>query len=156
MIKVLFVCTGNICRSSMAEGFFRHEVEGANLSQHIECDSAGLIDYHTGNSPDGRAKQHMRSLGIDISRQRSRQVEPEELAATDYILAMDRGHFEALQQMVDGDTQQRIAMMMEHGMDATVTDVPDPYYSDAAAFAYVAELLQPAARGLLQVIRRAL
>ena len=89
MIKVLFVCMGNICRSPMAEGMFRHAIKAAGLDQQVQIDSAGTHSYHVGSPPDPRAQQASQKRGVDISNLRSRLVVDQDFAEYDYILVMD-------------------------------------------------------------------
>ncbi len=153
MVRVLFVCTGNICRSSMAEGLFRHAVREENLEDLVECDSAGLIDFHAGDPPDSRAQQQMLTHGVDISDLRSRPVSLADLSVFEYIVAMDRGHYRALQQLGNESMASQIALMMDYSPGADHSEVPDPYYGEASGFVEVAEMLKPAIRGLIQTIR---
>ena len=88
-MKVLFVCMGNICRSPMAEGLFRHKVEAAGLSEEVLIDSAGMVGTHSGEPPDERAQQTMLKYGIDISQQRARQFEILDFENYDRIFVMD-------------------------------------------------------------------
>ena len=87
--KILFVCMGNICRSPTAEGAFRSIVDNKNLSQNFDIDSAGTHAYHIGNSPDQRALQAAIDNGVDLSKQRARQVHESDFYYYDYIIAMD-------------------------------------------------------------------
>lgn len=155
MVNVLFVCTGNICRSSMAEGLFRDALRGEKLEHCINCDSAGLIDYHADSPPDHRAQRQLLKYGVDISSQLSRPVSREDLSEFDYIIAMDSGHFDALQRLGNEFTRSRISLMMDYSPHAEMPEVPDPYYGDTAGFEEVAEMLKPAVRGLIRAIRSA-
>src|SRR5215475_782921 len=87
MIRVLFVCTGNICRSPTAEAVFRKFVADAGLDGHIGMESAGTTDYHTGDPPDPRAQAAARVRGYDLSRLRARRVGPADFQRFDLIIA---------------------------------------------------------------------
>ena len=91
-VKVLFVCTGNICRSPTAAGVFRHQVKAAGLARRIHADSAGMLDYHAGEPPDPRAQAAAKKRNYDLSRLRARQVRGEDFHEYDHMLAMDAGH----------------------------------------------------------------
>src|SRR3990170_5020709 len=95
MLRVLFICMGNICRSPTAETVFRHSVQQAGLEHLIECDSAGTHDYHIGEPPDVRAQRAASRRGYDMSGLRGRQVGRKDFERFDYVLAMD-GHNLAL------------------------------------------------------------
>jgi len=90
MIKVLFVCLGNICRSPTAEGVFRSLVESAGLQDKIQTDSAGTSNAHAGNAPDERAQKIALERGYDLSSLRARQLVAEDLETFDYVLVMDK------------------------------------------------------------------
>src|SRR5690242_14317728 len=89
VVRVLFVCMGNICRSPTAEAVFRHKLEAAGLAHAIECDSAGTHDYHIGDAPDQRAQQAAHRRGYDMTALRARQICAADFELYDYVLAMD-------------------------------------------------------------------
>src|SRR5215467_7453922 len=95
-IAVLFVCTGNICRSPSAEGLLLQRVAAAGLTDRIKVDSAGTHDYHVGDAPDLRAQQAAARRGYDLSRLRGRQVIRRDFIEFDYVLAMDQHNLKAL------------------------------------------------------------
>jgi protein-tyrosine phosphatase len=143
--KVLFVCTGNICRSPTAEGVLRHLAKDANVPIHVE--SAGTHDYHVGNAPDQRSQQHARGRGYDLSTQRARQVRRRDFEEFDLIVAMDRGHLEILQDNCPEQHQHKLRMLVQGH------DVPDPYYGGAEGFEQVLDMVEAACLGLVSEIK---
>ena len=153
-IKVLFVCMGNICRSPTAEAVFRHCVEKAGLAQHIHIDSAGTHDYHIGDAPDPRTRLAAQQRGYDMSQLRGRQVEAEDFARFDYVLAMDEANLAILQRLRPRDAQSYLGLFLEFAERHTEREVPDPYYGGAQGFERVLDMVEDAAGGLLRHIRR--
>lgn len=153
MKRVLFVCTGNICRSPTAEGVFRKLVTSAGLEGHIATDSAGTVDYHVGDAPDLRMQQAARVRGYDLSRLRARRVNGDDFQRFDLIVAMDRSHREILARMAPAGTAHKVRMMMEFAQRASHDEVPDPYYGGPEGFELVLDLLEDAAEGLLGLFR---
>ncbi len=145
MKKVLFVCTGNICRSPTAEGVLRHLAKDANVPIHVE--SAGTHDYHVGNAPDQRSQQHARGRGYDLSTQRARQVRRRDFEEFDLIVAMDRGHLEILQDNCPEQHRHKLRMLVQGH------DVPDPYYGGAEGFEQVLDMVEAACLGLVSEIK---
>ena len=152
--SVLFVCTGNICRSPTAEGAFRWLVEGAGLSAAIAIDSAGTHSYHIGESPDPRAQQAALRRGYDLSTLRGRQVVPEDFNKFDLVLAMDNGNLRVLRQACPKEHASKLRLFMEFHSNPAIREVPDPYYGGSEGFERVLDLVEEAARGLLQHLRR--
>lgn len=143
--SILFVCTGNICRSPTAEGVFKSLCEKAGLELRIE--SAGLGDWHVGDPPDERAQHHARNRGYDLSAQRARQVRARDFEDFDMILAMDRGHLRALQKMAPPRHHAKIRLFVAE------IDVPDPYYGGADGFEKVLDLVEAQCKRLLQELK---
>jgi protein-tyrosine phosphatase len=139
--SILFVCTGNICRSPTAEAVFRKLAEKAGLALRIE--SAGLGDWHVGQPPDVRAPHHAKGRGYDLSAQRARQVRPRDFDDFDLILAMDRGHLGALERMAPPKHRAKIRLF------AADRDVPDPYCGGPEGFERVLDLVETQCRSLL-------
>lgn len=154
MVKVLFVCMGNICRSPTAHGVFRSLVEREGLGQAIEIDSAGTHAYHVGSLPDKRAQATARSRGVDLSDLVARRVAPEDFAVFDYVLAMDQDNFIALSEICPDQHVEKIQMFMDFAPGMRTREVPDPYYGGASGFERVFDLVEAAAEGLLAEIRR--
>jgi protein-tyrosine phosphatase len=144
-MKVLFVCTGNICRSPTAEGILREMARRENVAVHVE--SRGTHDYHVGEPPDERAQHHAKRRGYDLSAQRARHVAKEDFERFDLVLAMDRGHLRLLKRMAPTHLQHKVRAFLQ---DA---DVPDPYYGGPEGFEQVLDLIEEACRGLLAEIR---
>jgi len=153
MRRVLFVCTGNICRSPTAEGVFRKLVADAGLAHEIETASAGTHAYHVGEPPDDRAQAAARRRGYDLSRIRARRVGRDDFVAFDLILAMDRDHHEILARLAPPNARQKVGMMLTYARNATTLDVPDPYYGGPEGFSLVLDLIEDAAEGLLATLR---
>ncbi len=149
MVKVLFVCMGNICRSPTAHGVFRKLVVEADLGSVIEIDSAGTHGYHIGEPPDARARQTALERGIDIGDLRARRAEPEDFLHYDYVLAMDRDNFERLSRICPPGMERKLMLLMDFAPDLRVRDVPDPYYGGQQGFDQVFDMVEAAARGLL-------
>ncbi|WP_448203579.1 low molecular weight protein-tyrosine-phosphatase [Azospirillum sp. sgz302134] len=154
MVKVLFVCTGNICRSPTAEGVFRHLVKQAGLEHRIVADSAGTHSYHVGEPPDPRSQRAARARGVDLSDLRARKVTARDFADFDLILAMDRSHLTQLRRMALPDGAATVALFLDHAPDAPTREVPDPYYGESLHFTEVLDLCEAGALGLLDHIRR--
>ena len=151
MIRVVFVCLGNICRSPTAEGVFRHLVEQQGLSEHIAADSSGTSGWHNGEPPDRRSQQSAMARGIDLSGLRSRQALPEDFHGFDYVLAMDSSNYDNLQAMCPPGYKDRLHMFMKFAPEFGRLDIPDPYYEDG--FDGVFDMLEAASKGLLTDIR---
>lgn len=142
--RVLFVCTGNICRSPTAEGVFRALVKKAGLESRVEVDSAGTRGYHVGDPPDERAVAVARSRGYDLSQLRARRVTDADFDDFDLILALDRGHLRRLRAMRPEGSRAEARLFLSDGRD-----VPDPYYGDRADFNHALDLIEAGARELL-------
>ena len=152
MIRVLFVCMGNICRSPTAEATFRHYVENAGISEHILIDSAGTHDYHIGDPPDSRAQRAAQLRGYDMSTLRGRQVAEDDFRRFDYVLAMDSTNLAILQRIAPPDSAARVRLFLEYARHHNEREVPDPYYGGADGVERVLNMVEDAAQGLLEEI----
>jgi low molecular weight protein-tyrosine phosphatase len=151
---ILFVCTGNICRSPTAHGVFLHMVRTAGLAAQLRVDSAGTHDYHVGEPPDARAQAHARRRGYDLSALRARQVTPRDFVGFERILAMDRGHLAILRRQAPAG-YAGLGLFMDYARPSPGPDVPDPYYGGEAGFERVLDMIELAARGLLRSLENA-
>lgn len=154
MVRVLFVCMGNICRSPTAEGVFAALVEREGLADLISIDSAGTHAYHVGEPPDPRAQSAAQLHGIDISTQRARRVQAEDFERFDYVLPMDLDNYQALESMRPAQCRALVRRFLEYAPDLPEKDVPDPYYGGPKGFARVLDLIVVASEGLLMEIRQ--
>lgn len=144
-MKIIAVCLGNICRSPLAEGLLRREIEKRGLSWEVS--SGGTAKYHVGNPPDPRSIAVAKANGLDISAQRSHHVKAKDLAYYDLVLGLDRQNVEVLRAQAKNPEQRaKIHLLLEFaGMtDTEGHDVFDPYYDDGA-YAGVYEQLDRAA-----------
>lgn len=153
-VKVLFVCTGNICRSPTAEGVFKSVVEKAGLTDRISSDSAGTGDYHIGEAPDPRAQSAALGRGYDLSPLCARQVSSSDFREFDYVLAMDETHLRQLRCLCPPEHAGKIGLLMAFAGEGTAREVPDPYYGGARGFERVLDMVEEAARGLLEHLRQ--
>jgi protein-tyrosine phosphatase len=153
-VKILFVCLGNICRSPTAEAVFRAVAAREAPELMIEVDSAGTAGYHIGEPPDLRTRQAATRRGYDMSSLRARIVEPSDFEDFDFILAMDRENLGVLHHRAPAHTRDRVRLFLEFAPNATVTEVPDPYYGGPNGFEEVLDLVEAATQGLLQHLRQ--
>jgi protein-tyrosine phosphatase len=152
MVRILFVCMGNICRSPMAQGVFENVARREGLAGEISVDSAGTHGfYHAGESPDPRAQEIVLSRGIDISGQRARLFDPEDCERFDYILTMDEENYSAVSALCRGNAVVR--PFLDYATDSPEREVPDPYHGGPGGFEYALDLIEEASEGLLQEIR---
>jgi low molecular weight protein-tyrosine phosphatase len=150
-IRVLMVCTGNICRSPTAEGVLRRKLADVGLADRVEVQSAGTVDYHAGSPPDHRAQLSALRRGYDLSRQRARELLPEDFARFDLLIGMDESHVERMVEICPGPLVDRIHLLMDFSpIRRKGLGVPDPYYGSPAGFERVLDLIEEACDALVQ------
>ena len=152
--RLLFVCLGNICRSPMAEGAFRHVAAEQGVLDRFEIDSAGLGSWHVGQAPDHRAQKAADQRGIDISGQSARQIRSSDFTSFDLLLAMDGSNYGELVQLAPKGERHKIRRFLDFAPHAGTKDVPDPFFGEAEGFDRALDLIDEAARGLLAELLR--
>jgi len=135
-LRVCVVCLGNICRSPLGEAVLRERAAANGLS--LEIDSAGTGGWHVGELPDSRAVDAGARIGLDLTDQRARQLNAQDLEEFDWILAMDRSNLQNIQRL--GTGRARVALFLPDG-----GEVPDPYTGEDGDFDAVVQMLIPAA-----------
>jgi protein-tyrosine phosphatase len=151
-LRVLFVCSGNICRSPLAEAIFRQLAVEAGLGKRFEIDSAGTHGYHLGELADLRTRKVARRHGVQVT-SRSRPVVDDDFQRFDLIVALDRGHRRELLARGGPEHEPKIRLLREFDPAADDPDVPDPYYGEDRGFERVHAIVENACRGLLQTLR---
>ncbi|MEO8499338.1 MAG: low molecular weight protein-tyrosine-phosphatase [Vicinamibacteria bacterium] len=150
--RILFVCSGNICRSPLAEAIFKSLAEEARLGSHFTVDSAGTHGFHEGDRADPRTRRVAHKHGLDVD-SIARPVVDEDFDRFDLIIAMDRGHRRELVSRAGAGRSPTIRLMREFDPDAGDQDVADPYYGGEDGFENMYSVLMPACRGLLESLR---
>lgn len=152
MIKVLFVCTGNICRSPTAEAVARHFITTGGLDGVVEVDSAGTNGYHVGEAPDPRTRKAAQQRGYDLSDLRARKLDVFDFQRFDLLLAMDRGHLETMRRLCPEVYRPRLGLFMDYARDSEYDEVPDPYYGGPRGFDLVLDMCEDGVKGLLETV----
>lgn len=151
-LRILMVCTGNICRSPTAEGVLRHKLAQAGLGAVVQVGSAGTQGYHTAEPPDPRAVRAAAARGYDLTRLRARPLRPEDFAQFEVLLAMDQGHLDWLhKRRPPAAARSQLGLLMPLARrHPGVLEVPDPYYGGPAGFEHVLDLVEDACDGILE------
>lgn len=138
--KILFVCMGNICRSPLAEGIFRHMADNAGRAEEFDIESAGTGGWHQGNPPDPRSIAVAAAHGLDISAQRARRFDVSDFDRFDLILALDRDNLSNLQKSAPAGSAGKLHLFNRYAL-GTDDDIPDPYYGGRDGFDRVYTML---------------
>ncbi len=154
MVRVLFVCLGNICRSPTAEGVFRNLVSREGLQDRISTDSCGTSDWHIGDPPDQRATAEALRRGIRIDDLKARQIRTNDFADFDYVLGMDHQNIAKLTALCPDEHINRVRLFLDFAPDVGLREVPDPYYGGDDGFSGVFDMIEAASNGLLADIRK--
>ena len=151
VVRVLFVCTGNICRSPTAEGVFRALLVSEELDGQVEVESAGTHGYHIGEPPDARSQEAALRRGIDLSGLRAQRTRAADFTNFDYVLAMDDSNLDALGRPPPDGAE--VGLFLDFAPKLNEREVPDPYYGGAGGFEHVLDLVEAASVGLLAALR---
>ncbi|WP_030938821.1 low molecular weight protein-tyrosine-phosphatase [Streptomyces sp. NRRL S-646] len=152
--RICFVCTGNICRSPMAEAVFRARIAEAGLDGLVEVDSAGTGGWHEGDGADPRTVSVLEESGYDSSHT-ARQFQPSWFSRLDLVIALDTGHLKALRRLAR-TPQEAAKVRLLRSYDPAAgddLDVPDPYYGGMDGFEECLEMVETASEGLLAEVR---
>ena len=140
--SLLFICTGNICRSPTFEGVFRKLLSDNNLNNYIFVDSAGIRDYHIGEPADRRSVEYANKRGYDLSMIRSRQVCSKDFIDFDLLLALDKSHYKELLDLSPKKYTSKIKLFLSYIGNESLQDVPDPYYGGREGFEQVLDMAE--------------
>jgi len=152
-MNILFVCTGNICRSPTGEAVLRRMAANAGLEKAIQIDSCGTHGYHVGDPPDERAQNAGALRGYDFEGQRARRLDAIDFDRFDLILAMDRGHYDRLEHAAPTIRDGQIRMFLEFAPGTARRDVPDPYYGGPEDYELALDLIEAGCRGLIGMLQ---
>lgn len=152
MIKILFVCMGNICRSPLAAIEAERAFAAADLSQWVQIDSAGTINSHSGRPADGRSIALAADFGLDLGAHRARQVQMSDFDDAELIVAMDQRNIGDLRARAPAHSWGRIRLLMSFA-DAPQGEVPDPYTGGRAEFEHSFDLIREGVAGLTKHLR---
>jgi protein-tyrosine phosphatase len=157
MQKILFVCLGNICRSPLAEGIFRHLAEKKGIINQLEIDSAGTYGGHAGELPDARTRKNALQHGITLTH-RARPFKAADLLHYDLILTMDNQNYRDVIAEAKGDSTiiKKVKMMRDYDSIGKGEQVPDPYYGGEQDFELVFQMLYRSCSHLIEEIQRKL
>ena len=154
-MRIDFVCTGNICRSPMAEVIVRQKLEAAGLGEAVEVTSSGIGDWHVGHPADKRALAELAAHGYDGSAHRAQQFGYEQESA-DLIVALDNNHVSEL--VARGVPEEKVRLLRSFDPDPSVAEegVKDPYYGGQQGFTLTREQIEAASAGIIAWVREQL
>ncbi|MEQ9230131.1 MAG: low molecular weight protein-tyrosine-phosphatase [Cyclobacteriaceae bacterium] len=150
MIKIIFVCLGNICRSPLGEAICRHKIKALGLEDKIKCDSAGTANYHVGDPPDPRSVQSAIDHGIPIDHN-GQQFTKRLSTQFDYLIAMDQSNYRNMVTEL-GEEPDSLYLMRHFDLQNPDADVPDPYYGGSDGFENVYQILDRSVDELLKFV----
>ncbi|MCH7399978.1 low molecular weight phosphotyrosine protein phosphatase [Belliella sp. DSM 107340] len=154
MVKVLFVCLGNICRSPLAEAIFNQKVKDNGLSEFFHSDSCGTSDYHIGELPDERTLLCASNKGVAINH-RGRQINRVDIREFDYLIAMDNSNKINIERLIVSQNlnHNHIYLIREFQPNTDKLEVPDPYYGGMEGFENVYNILEDSINHFLEFLK---
>ena len=155
-VRLLMVCTANICRSPMAEAVLRDKLRRNGLATSVMVDSAGTHGFHKGTPADPRAVAQAALRGYQVGGLKSRPLVAQDFTRFDLLLAMDHDNLATLHKRSPPEAQDRLQLLLAHAPQLGADQVPDPYFGAASGFDHALDLIEPACDGLLTEIRRRL
>ena len=147
--RLLVVCLGNICRSPLAEGALRARIEASPLAGRVMVDSAGTGGWHAGEPPDRRAIACARGHGVDIAGLRARQLRARDFQDFHWLLCADVDNLRDVRALAPPGARERTALLLDWAGTVPHGEVPDPYYGDGSHFEGVWQLVDTAARAVV-------
>ena len=153
MVRVLFVCLGNICRSPTAQGVFEKLIADEGLQHMVEIDSCGTGAWHIGEPPDERTQKAAKQRGYDLSHLRARKLVDEDFQRFDYILSMDTRNLADVIKRAPYDYGGVIKLFLDYSEERNIIEVPDPYYGGDEGFERVFNIVEGACHGLLKELK---
>ena len=155
-MAVLFVCTGNFCRSPVAHGVFQQLVDAAGIGAHVRIDSAGTHAYQPGEPPDVAAIESAGAQGYQIEQLQGRQFELADFDNFDQILVMDHLNYDHLLLMCPDGRLHKLDYLLAYAPELGIREIPDPFRGPRHEYEQMVDLVSTAARGLLRSVRRRL
>ena len=153
MVKVLFVCLGNICRSPTAHGVFEKLIADEGMQDVIGIDSCGTGAWHIGQPPDERTQRAAKERGYDLGHLRARKFSVDDFAEFDYILSMDTRNLADVIKKAPDDYGGVIKLFLDYSEERNILEVPDPYYGGDEGFERVFNIVESACQGLMKELK---
>jgi len=155
MIRVLFVCYGNICRSPMAEAVLQKKLKERNLEDEFAIDSAGVSGHTEGSEPDLRTQSIAKKYDLDVSDMYARPIRQEDIYTFDYVLVMDTENYEDVARLTGQNHPNNVYLLrfFDSDRDEVYPNIPDPYFDDQEGFEYTYRVIERSIDGFLEYVQ---